>query len=222
MSGVTGVSGIYRPDHAGARQVLVYLHGHGAAPDTVHPYFRRHHDDGRVRLCPQAPVPTEDGWSWFDSGPRGVERSGLDAAVSGVRTLTEATINELRIAWSEVVIGGFSQGASTALALAAALAADGHCLGGLLVQAGFLPEVVGDEVDLSGLHCGAVLIQQGDTDEVVPPFMAEDLATLISLSADVGRVDVQIVAGGHTLSTAMLDGARTWLATLESGSDLIG
>lgn len=202
----------YRPGPSGTWQVLVYLHGHGAAPDMVHPYFRQHHDDGWVRLCPRGTLPTEGGWSWFDSGPRGVDRTSLDASVVRVRTLVEATTQEMDATWADVVLAGFSQGASLALGLAAALGADGVTVGGLLLQAGFAPEVFGDEVDLGTIRARSVLLQQGDADEVVPAFMAEDLAASIgSGSGGVEHLDVELLPGGHTLSPNMLDSARRWL-----------
>lgn len=203
----------YRPGPSGSRQVLVYLHGHGSAPDLVHPFFRQHHDDGWVRLCPRGPLPTDGGWSWFDSSPRGVDRAGLDASVARVRTLVEATTGDLGATWSDVVVAGFSQGASLALGVAAALGADGVTIGGLLVQAGFAPEVFGDEVDLGTVRARSVLVQHGESDEVVPSFMAGDLGASIGASSGaVDGIEVQLLPGGHTLSPAMLDAARRWLA----------
>ena len=222
----------YGAGTARSRQVLVYLHGHGSSPSSIHPYFRQHHDDGWVRVCPQATVPTEGGWSWFRSGPRGANGDDLAQSVDAVRRLVEGTLADLDLAWSDVVLGGFSQGGATALAVASALARDAVLdqdavldgdaahdrLGGLLLQAAFVPEVIDDEVDLGRIDCGAVLVQHGDADEVVPSYLADDLGALIGAdrvaSSDAGtegRVEVERSAGGHTLTPAMLEGARRWL-----------
>lgn len=137
----------------------------------------------------------------------------LDASVARVRTLVEATTADLGATWSDVVVAGFSQGASLALGVAAALGADGVTIGGLLVQAGFAPEVFGDEVDLGTVRARSVLVQHGETDEVVPSFMAGDLGASIGASSGaVDGIEVQLLPGGHTLSPAMLDAARRWLA----------
>lgn len=213
------MSEFYRPKASGSRQVLVYLHGHGSSPAMLHPFFRQHHDDGWVRLCPQGPLPTDGGWSWFDSGPRGVDRAGLDRSTSQVRTLVDAAIDEIGADWSHVVLAGFSQGAATAMALAAELgAAPGPRLAGLLVQAGFVPEIPHAEVDVGAVRAGAVLVQHGATDEVVPTFVASDLGALIgSTATEGGTVEVQVLPGGHTLTSDMLDAARTWLSGLAVG-----
>jgi predicted esterase len=110
------------------------------------------------------------------------------------------------------VLGGFSQGAATALALAASLATEEAVLGGLLIQAGFAPEVFDDEIDLTAIRARRVLVQHGIDDEVVPSFMAKDLATLIGSAAEPhADIEVEILAGGHTLTAGMLDGTRRWL-----------
>lgn len=203
------MSPFYNAETAGERHLLVYLHGHGASPQLLHPYFRQHHDDGWVRVCPQAPIPLDDGASWFESGPRGVDAASLAEAVRRVRDVTAAALAELDADWSQVVLGGFSQGAATALAVAAT-ARDDQRPGGLLLQAGFVPEVFDDEIDLTAVTVPAVLIQHGADDEVVPAYAANDLAA--ALGADGrGGVDVEILPGGHTLSAAMLDGARRFL-----------
>lgn len=203
------MSHFYRPRPSSSRHPLVYLHGHGSSPELVHPWFRQHHDDGWLRVCPAAQVPVDDGASWYGSGPRGVDRAQLDESVARVCATTEAAMDEVGATWSDVVVGGFSQGASVALAVAIHLGRE-RAPGGLLLQAGFLPELWDDELDLSLVGAAEVLIQHGRDDEVVPPFLAEDLAGPLRAAGSV--VTVELLPGGHTLSPAMLDGARAWLA----------
>ena len=195
--------------------LLVYLHGHGSSPSMVHPFFRQQHDDGWVRICPQAPHPTEGGWSWFDSGPRGVDSVTLSSSVAAVVEVVDAALTETGGAWTDVVLGGFSQGAALALAAAARLAPEGTVLGGLLLQAGFLPETFDDEIDVAPVAARSVLIQHGDSDEVVPAFMADDLAALIGSATSGPAPKLQRLPGGHVLSPAMLDAAREWLEGMQ-------
>lgn len=204
----------YRGDGHEVSHLLVYLHGHGSSPSMVHPYFRQQHDDGWTRICPQAPNPTEGGWSWFDSGPRGVDSTSLSASVSAVIEVVDAALAETDGAWTEVVLGGFSQGGALAIAAAARLVTSGTVLGGLLLQAGFLPETFDDGIDVAHVVARSVLIQHGDSDEVVPPFMADDLAALIGSATSGPAPELQHLPGGHVLSPAMLDAARDWLEGL--------
>jgi len=204
------MSGFYRREGAGARQVLVYLHGHGGAPALVHPSLRRHHDDGWVRVCPRGPVPTEGGWSWFDSGPRGVDATSLAASVDAIVAVVEATLAELEGSWSDVVLGGFSQGGAAALAAAARVGTGGTRIGGLLLQSAFVPESLDLEVDPSTVSCRSALVQHGRDDDVVPAFMGEDLAAGLA-TGSVDDVRFDLLDGGHTLTTTMLDGALAWL-----------
>ena len=194
-----------------ARHLLVYLHGHGSSPTMVHPYFRQHHDDGWVRVCPSGAIATDGGWSWFGSGPRGVDRLDLEASVERVTTVVQSTVDELGLSWGDVVLGGFSQGAAVAIAVAASPVAAGSR--GLLLQAGFVPEVFGAEVDLGAVRTGSILIQHGEADEVVPSYVAQDLASLLDRPGD-RTVTLEVLRGGHPLSTPMLDGTIRWLKGL--------
>ncbi|MFN8051198.1 MAG: hypothetical protein U0Q22_07185 [Acidimicrobiales bacterium] len=193
--------------------LLVYLHGHGSTPHQVAAVFCEPADDGWVRCCPAAAVPAGDGWSWFEEGPMGIVGASLDRAVAAIVAVVEATRDELGIGRDRVVVGGFSQGAALALAVAAALPRDdeGGTLGGLLLEAGFVPEVFGTDFPLTAVAAGSVLVQHPVDDEVVPAFMGKDLAESLGAVPGVGEVELDLVAGGHVVSPDMLATASRWL-----------
>ena len=197
------------PDDVGG--LLIYLHGHGSSPESVHPFFRDHLDDGWVRICPRAPLVAGDGCSWFDSGSRGVDAESLRATVDILAEVIDASAAELGVDSARIVLGGFSQGAAAAIAVSAKL---DRRLGGLLIQSGFVPEVFDDEIDLTAIGAQAVLIQHGSGDEVVPVHSASDLSAMFGGVAPAGppsQVELQITGGGHTVSDEMAAAADAWL-----------
>lgn len=198
-------------EHVGSGRapgLLVYLHGHASSPDRVHSRFREHHDDGWCRVCPTAPLRVEGGFAWFEQGPRGVDAASLAAATRQVASVVRGTAAELGIALSETVLGGFSQGAAVAVAVAAAL---DEPLGGLVLQAGFVPEVFGEDFPVDSIRAARVLVQHPSEDEVVPVAMASDLAEMLKGAPGVGSVDLEVVDGGHTASDEMVAAALRWL-----------
>lgn len=190
-------------------KLLVYLHGHASASEYVHSSFREHRDDGWCRVCPVGPLDADGGRAWFTTGPRGADAASLDAAVDLVTTVVRSAATELDLSLDDVVLGGFSQGAATALATAARL---GDTLGGLLLQAGFVPEVVGDDIPLASIAARSVLVQHPDDDEVVPPSMGRDLAALLKDAGRASDVELELFDGGHRVSDEMADAALRWLA----------
>jgi predicted esterase len=158
-------------------------------------------------------VPAEGEWAWFDDGPRGADAASLDRAAGTVAGLICSATTELGIGTDRVVLGGFSQGAATALVAAAELGRRGVApLAGLLLQAGFVPESDGPDVQVEAIAAGSVLVQHPSDDEVVPAFMGKDLAAILSTSPGVGSVELELVAGGHVMSGEMLAGVQAWLA----------
>lgn len=206
------MSGQERGDERPAR-VLVYLHGHGSDPGSIHPFYRERRDDGWMRVCPAGRVAVDGGRAWFADGPRGADPVSLESAIVDVCAVIDAAVGELGLDRSAVVLGGFSQGAATALAVAARLGAQGGVrLGGLLVQAGFVPEAIGHEVEVSATAARSVLVQHPVDDDVVPSFMGEDLSASLGAASGVGEVELQLLPGGHAVSPQMVEASAAWLA----------
>ena len=164
-------------------------------------------------MCPSGPVPTEEGYAWFASGPRGVDEESLHRAVHGVDQLVRGVTDDLGVDPARVYIGGFSQGAATALALAIARGRAGlPPLGGLVLLAGFLPELFDDELDPADAAVERVLLVHPSDDEVVPEFLAKDLVDALQRSQTVRSVDYNSVVGGHAIGPEMLELTLDWLA----------
>lgn len=206
------------PSRSAGRSLLVYLHGFAESPSTIPSFARDRAEDGWLRLCPTGPIPANRGFSWFDTGARGVDARSLEGAVTLVDGVIEATIAELtqggpRPAEPVVVLGGCSQGAATALAVAALT---GRPIAGLLLQAGFIPEGLDVDIDLAGLRTDRVLIQHGTNDEVVPAFIAHDLAASIRAARPEVAVELQTFDHGHETSDAMMAAAQVWLSSVRT------
>lgn len=207
---------------ADGRGLLVYLHGFDESPATVPAFVRDRADDGWLRICPAGPIATGRGFSWFETGGRGVDAASLDAAVAAVDAAITATIAELAGSAHPdvdplVVLGGGSQGAATALAIAARTV---RPLAGLLLQAGFVPEGLDVDIDLAGLRAERVLIQHGTNDEVVPRFIAEDLAAALRSTHPDSVIELQTFDHGHETSAEMMVTVQDWCSSIRSAHEL--
>lgn len=203
------MTGADRSVGSGTTGVLVYLHGHGSGPSNVHSLLRERAADGWLRVCPAGPVAVGAGAAWFTDGPRGADPASLWSAARLVAGVATEVAGAAGVGLDRVVVGGFSQGAATALAAATVPELAG--LGGLLLDAAFVPEPAGDDFPLDAVSAGAVLLQQPTDDDVVPPFMAKDLADALGAAPGVGAVELAFVAGGHVVGDEMATGAIEWL-----------
>lgn len=195
------------------KRALIFLHGHGSSAEQVPSALREPAEDGWIRICPSGPQPVEGGYSWFDSGPRGVDEDSLHRAVHGIDQLVRGVTDDLGIEPSRVYVGGFSQGAATALALVIARGRAGLApLGGLVVLAGFLPELFDEELDPAASSVERVLLVHPTDDEVVPEFLAKDLVDSLRGADSVVSVEYRSVVGGHAIGAEMLDVTLGWLA----------
>lgn len=187
--------------------VVVYLHGHGSRPADIAPEERSFGEGVRV-LLPQAPHPVSDeGFSWFESSARGADRATLEQSIDTVNLLLDAVLEELSLTDADLILGGFSQGAATALAVAATRRAP---LGGLLLQAPFVPEGVGVDVELANIGATRILIQHNEDDEVIPIHSSQDLAVLlVALGHDV---QTDWGPGAHARTPKMVADAVEWVA----------
>jgi phospholipase/carboxylesterase len=109
----------------------------------------------------------------------------------------------------EMVIGGFSQGA--AMALAVALGASSRPRpAGIVCLSGFLADVDGLEYDWDADADLPVLVQHGRADEVVPVDLGSDTAHILEQHGlEVTWHEYRM---GHQTTLESLSDARDWLA----------
>ena len=191
--------------HDGSR-LLVYFHGHGSRAEILPDFLRQRGDDSWVRLCPDAPVAEGGGFSWFDSGPRGVDRQSLETSLGLVAVVLDSVTTEMGVPRERVVLGGFSQGGAFALALAARQPTP---IGGLLLQSAFVPEGLDTEVDLDAIAPTAVMLHHSRNDDVVPVHASQDIAAALRERGHCVEFELHDV--GHTIDAAILASTKTWL-----------
>lgn len=190
------------------RGTLVALHGHGDDPASARAWGRRIAPQGWEVVAPGAPVDGAGARSWFATGPRGVVADDLGRSLARVAHL----VDSVRSSGRRIVVAGFSQGAALALALARdpALAQPDA----VVAVCGFLAEgegiaegAVADAVVAGGRP--PVLVVGASRDEVVPAFLGEDAAAV--LSAEGLEVTTATVDAGHEVDHAAEVEVRRWL-----------
>lgn len=187
------------------RGTLVALHGHGDDPASARAWGRRMAPQGWEVVAPGAPADGGGVRSWFATGPRGVVGEDLRRSLERLSHL----VSSVRESGRRVVVAGFSQGGALALALARVpeLAQPDA----VVAICGFLAE--GEDLPGGSEAAGRrppVLVVGASGDEVVPAFLGEDAAAL--LSAEGVDVTSSTVAGGHEVGRAADEEVRRWLS----------
>jgi phospholipase/carboxylesterase len=196
------------------RRVLFLLHGYDATEHDLTSLGPLVDPAGRYLVAgARGPVSTGVGGSaWFTSGPLGPDADTFHRSLAALHhTLDELCADRL-LQRDEVVIGGFSQGAAMALALAlddptrAAPA-------GVLCWSGFLVDVDGFTPAWTDRAGTPTLVQHGRLDETVPFELGRDTAhTLRHQGLDVSFHEYD---SGHQVTIESLIDARSWLAALD-------
>jgi phospholipase/carboxylesterase len=195
-----------RVEPAGA---LVLLHGRGVDESDLYPLLDALDPDARLLgATPRAPLTLPPGGHhWYI-----VERVGYphrETFMESYELLTEwlgALAEEGGVPWERTVIGGFSQGAVMAYALA--LAKGRPAPAGLLAMSGFIPEVEGFELDLErpGLP---IAITHGTLDPIIGIEFGRSARQ--RLEAAGNRILYRESPVGHGIDPAVLPGLREWL-----------
>lgn len=188
------------------RGTLLAPHGHGEGAASTLGWARGIAPPGWEVEPVSAPDVSDRNHSWFDTGPRGADPVGL---VRSLEVLGEAVESHRRS--GPVVVVGFSQGAAVALSIPPA-----EGLAGVIGICGFLPE--SDVIDPT--RGAPALLIGARHDEVTPPFLSGDAATLMSSEGrDVTSITV---AGGHEVGDAAVTASRHWLGELTAGGPRLG
>lgn len=195
-------------------RLLVLLHGfdadeHGLA--ALGPLL-----DPEARFLVAAPrgpvaVPDSAGRAWWRNGPRGPDPETFHASFHALHAEIDRLCTTHLMTRDEMVIGGFSQGAAMALAVALGRSSRPRPAA-VLCLSGFLADVDGLEYDWDADLDLPVLVQHGRHDEVVPVEMARDTAALLEMHGlDVTLHEYDL---GHQTTLESLADARDWLAEI--------
>jgi phospholipase/carboxylesterase len=193
----------------GASGLLVLVHGFGHS-ETYMGVAGRLIDPARrfVVSAPQGPIllPTSRRRAWVLPKRQRPEQFG--ESVRQVAAFVDAQCAAHGIAPANVVLGGFSQGAILALAVAAQPGRPRPAA--VLSWCGTVPFDRGVEVDLHRLAGVPVLCQIATDDEVIPVDVVRAGAQALR---DAGaEVLVHEYAAPHEVTLDMLIDARVWLA----------
>jgi phospholipase/carboxylesterase len=149
-------------DHEGA---LVLLHGRGADERDLFPLLDALDPERRLLgITPRGPLSLPPGGAhWYRLG--GIPTPDPDTFFATFEAAA-AFLDALPVPIERVVLGGFSQGAVMSWAL-------GLCKGrprpaAIIAMSGFMPEVDGFALDLSGLDGYPIAVAHGALDPVIP------------------------------------------------------
>jgi phospholipase/carboxylesterase len=198
-----------RPARGEPAGALVLLHGRGVDESDLFPLLDAFDPDARLLgATPRGPLALPPGgYHWYI-----VERVGFphrETFMESFELLTawlDGLAEEGGVPWERTVIGGFSQGAVMAYALA--LAEGRPSPAGLLAMSGFIPEVEGFELDLArpGLP---IAITHGSLDPIIGVEFGR--AARQRLEAAGNRLLYRESPVGHGIDPAVLPDLREWL-----------
>jgi phospholipase/carboxylesterase len=198
-----------RPARGEPAGALVLLHGRGVDESDLFPLLDALDPDARLLgAAPRGPLTLPPGgYHWYI-----VQRVGFphrETFTESYELLTEwldGLAQEGGVPWERTVIGGFSQGAVMAYALA--LAEGRPSPAGLLAMSGFIPEVEGFDLDLArpGLP---IAITHGSLDPIIDVQFGR--VARQRLEAAGNRLLYRESPVGHGIDPAVLPDLREWL-----------
>lgn len=208
---------LVREPAANPEGALILLHGRAVDERDLFPMLDELDPDRRLLgLTPGAPLTNQPpgGRHWYV-----IERIGQPEEASFVSTLTtlcrflDGALRERGIPWERTVVGGFSQGA--AVACAVALGEGRPRAAGLLMMSGFYPTVGGWKLDPRAKSGMAAYVTHGIYDPVIPIDFgreARDRLTEGGLAVSFREAQVQ-----HSVDFALIGEIRDWVASVISG-----
>lgn len=198
-----------RPPAGEPEGALVLLHGRGVDETDLFPLLDELDPERRLAgVTPRGPLTLPPGGShWYIVARVGFpDRETFTQTFETLAAWLDAFAAETGIPWSRTVVGGFSQGAVMAYALA--LAKGRAAPAGLLAMSGFIPEVEGFELDLErpGLP---IAITHGTLDPIISVEFARRARQ--RLEAAGNRLLYRESPVGHGIDPAVLPDLRAWL-----------
>ena len=202
-------------------RLLLLLHGYGADERDLGGLLSYLDPEGRfVTVLPRGPIAAPPGFSWFDmvaiaeqEDPEAAIAQGFADALAAVDDLLDAACAEHGLERAQAVVGGFSQGAGLALALALGPSERARPAA-VLAMSPFVPPGI-LQVDLEAAREVAVLLQHGTDDPMVPVAGTRDLAQALS-GAGIPVVFAEYPMG-HEVALPSVQQAHGWLDQVRAG-----
>jgi len=199
-----------------AKRVLLLAHGYGANERDLEGLLTYLDPEGMfATVLPRGPhaAPGAPGFSWYDmSAPPTPET--FTEVLDALDELLDDTCSKFAFPRSEAIVGGFSQGAGLAIALALRPGHSPHPAGALAMSP-FLPSLAGLEIDDAAVGSIPVLVQHGTHDPMIPVKQARALARALQ-AAGVPTVFREYPME-HQVALESLQDARAWLADVIDG-----
>lgn len=154
-----------RPAAGAPEGALVLLHGRGADEYDLFPLLDALDPERRLLgITPRGPLSLPQGGAhWYRLG--GIPNPD-PATFFPTLEVAAAFLDDLPVPIERVVLGGFSQGAVMSWALG--LGAGRRRPAAIMALSGFMPEVEGFDLDLTGLAGYPVAVAHGSLDPVIP------------------------------------------------------
>jgi phospholipase/carboxylesterase len=194
-----------RPAEGGAAGTLVLLHGRGADEHDLYPLLDALDPERRLRgLTPGGPLALPPGGRhWYRLG--GIPTPEPETFWPSFTALAEL-LDDVQ---KPLVLGGFSQGAVMSYALGLGRG-PARRPAALMPLSGFMPDVDGLELDLTGLDGFPVAIAHGTLDPVIPvDYSRAARDALATAAADVAYHESPV---GHTIDPAIVPALRGFVA----------
>ncbi len=213
-----GVDLLLREPDGAPEGALILNHGRGTDERDLFPLLDALDPERRLLgVSSGAPIQglPPGGRHWYV-----VERVGYPHADTFQRTYPQLTqrlddlLEQRAIAWSDTIIGGFSQGA--VMSYAVSLGRGRPTAAGLLAFSGFIPEVTGWEAELAGREGLRAVIHHGANDPVIGVEFGRDAAArLRSQEIELNYLET---AAGHSLPAEAIDAGQSLVATIGTRS----
>ena len=201
-----------------AARVLLLVHGYGADERDLGGLLPYLDPEGRfLTVLPRGPVAAPPGFAWYDLGAiTGAPTTDVTflSSLTALDALLDEVCEQHDKPRAEAIVGGFSQGAVLATALALRRSDRPHPAGVLALSA-YLPEMEGLDYDWDAARAIPVLVQHGTDDPLIPVERGRALATTLM---DHG---VPVVYGeypmGHAVALESIQAAKVWLDAVVAG-----
>lgn len=199
-----------RPGEGEPQGALVLFHGRGTSEDDLFPLLEAL--DPRRRLTgvtPRGPLSLPPGgWHWYAVRRVGYpDRGTFLAAFEQTAAFVDALPELVGVPLERTVLGGFSQGAVMAYALA--LGSGRPRPAGIIALSGFIPSVDGFAFDLENLQGFPVAMTHGSLDPVIGVDFGRQAHA--RLDAAGARVDYREAPIGHQIDPAWIPALAGWV-----------